>query len=91
MAGASPTQENLLSIRDVATMFAISPRSVYRLIREDGLPHFRIRSKLRFSVESLHSWVCDRTSAAPGSVGPVPSGDLMDAFYARTVKGGGRS
>lgn len=50
----------LLSISEVAQTLRISPRTVWTLVHEQGLPHVRIGRRLLFSRASLESWIVER-------------------------------
>ncbi len=45
-----------LSVKDVARLFDISEKSVYRWIASDNLPHYRINGQYRFSHAELLEW-----------------------------------
>lgn len=45
-----------LSVKDVAQLFKISEKTVYRWVQSDDLPHYRIGGQYRFSYSELLEW-----------------------------------
>lgn len=45
-----------LSVKDVARLFNISEKSVYRWIQNDALPHYRVGGQYRFNYSELLEW-----------------------------------
>lgn len=45
-----------LSVKEVARLFNISEKTVYRWIQTDNLPHYRIGGQYRFSYSELLEW-----------------------------------
>lgn len=45
-----------LSVKEVARLFNISEKTVYRWIQTDNLPHYRIGGQYRFSHSELLEW-----------------------------------
>jgi len=52
----------LLTVADVATMFQVSKPTVYRLVRDKGLPTIRPSGDLRFRPEDIEQWLLSRRS-----------------------------
>lgn len=48
---------SLLTVQEVATHLAVSPRTVYRLMREYRLPAYRIGGQWRFKLEAIEAWM----------------------------------
>ncbi len=49
--------DKVLSVPDVATFLRIPKSSVYRLVRESGLPAFKVGKHFRFVQEEVQDWV----------------------------------
>ena len=49
--------ESVLTPLEVSWLLRCSPATVYRLIREQGLPAFRIGRKYRISLPLLRRWI----------------------------------
>jgi len=45
------------TVKEVAEFLKVNVVTVYKLIREDGLPAFRVGSEWRFVRESVEEWV----------------------------------
>ena len=50
----------LLTVAQAAELLAVSRPTVYRLIREEGLPAVRPSGDLRFREEDIEQWVESR-------------------------------
>ena len=48
--------EKILTIHDVATFLRIPKSSVYKLVREGGLPAFKVGKYLRFVAGEVQDW-----------------------------------
>ncbi len=53
----------ILTVRDVSNLLRVHPSTVYRMLKRNQLPAFRIGSDWRFTVEAIDHWL---TSIAPG-------------------------
>lgn len=53
--------EQVLTVDEVATLLRCSPDTVYRLIRDDSLPAFRVGRRYRISSTLLKAWIADQT------------------------------
>lgn len=55
-----------LQVRDVAKLFSVSEKTIYRWIEQDGLPAFRINKQYRFNRVEILEWATARkVNAAP--------------------------
>lgn len=46
----------LLTVKEVATYLVINQRTVYRLVKEQRLPAFRVGGQWRFKLELIEAW-----------------------------------
>jgi excisionase family DNA binding protein len=53
----SNTQPHVLTVRELAGYLRIHQVTVYRLLREQKLPAFRIGSDWRFNREEIERWM----------------------------------
>ena len=60
----------LLDASQVAELFSVSPKHIYRLAREGLLPCVRVGRRIRFDKEKIDRWVAD------GGAGYAPNGKL---------------
>jgi excisionase family DNA binding protein len=61
--------DRLLTVRQLADYLGYGSRvTIYRKIREEGLPFERIGARYRFRREDVERWVCAQTEAARASM-----------------------
>jgi len=60
-------KSNLLTVQDVATHLAVSPRTVYRLMRDYRLPAYRVGGQWRFKLEAIETWMSEEHGQASRS------------------------
>ncbi|HTW86441.1 MAG TPA: helix-turn-helix domain-containing protein [Candidatus Binataceae bacterium] len=53
----------MFTVKDLAEYLRVHPSTVYRLLRTNQLPGFRIGSDWRFNIEVIDKW-CTREGAA---------------------------
>ena len=56
------TQDDYLSVEDVALRFGVNATTVYRLVQRGALPAFKLGGQWRFSPQMLDSWVADQVT-----------------------------
>lgn len=69
---------SLLKIDEVAEVLAVTPRSVYRILKQGYLPFIRVgfgRGMIRVRSDDLTQYVSGATSSGPGRVTRYPSLD----------------
>ena len=49
-------EPTLLTVKEVATYLVINQRTVYRLVKEQRLPAFRVGGQWRFKLELIDAW-----------------------------------
>ena len=49
--------EEVLKIKDVATLLKVSEKTIYSMAQAGELPAFKVRGQWRFSREDLNSWI----------------------------------
>ena len=54
----------VLTVRDVSTYLRVHPSTIYRMLKRNQLPAFRVGSDWRFTVEAIDHWLA---SVAPGA------------------------
>lgn len=55
----------ILTVSEVSKYLHVSQVTVYRLLRSNDLPAFRIGKKWRFNLEDLDLWIKKRISYSP--------------------------
>ncbi len=51
---------NVLTAKEASAFLKITTQTLYRLIKEDDLPAFRMASEWRFEQTALETWVMDK-------------------------------
>lgn len=51
----NPVKE-VLSVREVASFLGVSMDTVYSMVREKQIPHFRVRRRILFDRNLLNEW-----------------------------------
>jgi excisionase family DNA binding protein len=73
----SNDKARILTVSELSEFLKIHKSTVYRLLREEGLPGIRIGSDWRFSLDAIEQWLRDHTSTIPeggiNSPGAPPS------------------
>ena len=59
--------KNTLDVAEVAALLGVSHTTIYKLVREKQIPHFRIRSRILFRLESINEWIGEMESKAVSS------------------------
>ncbi len=56
---------NVMTVREVSDYLRVHPSTVYRLLKHNQIPAFRMGSDWRFNIESIDRWC----SQQPGNRG----------------------
>ena len=59
-AGHGGAPRRLLTVREVADILQVHPKTVLRFTRSEGLPCLRLRARLRFDPADVVRWVSAR-------------------------------
>jgi excisionase family DNA binding protein len=46
----------VMTVKEVAAHFRVHPCTLYRLLKRQGLPYFKIGSDYRFNREQIEAW-----------------------------------
>ncbi|MBO1515682.1 helix-turn-helix domain-containing protein [Metabacillus bambusae] len=49
-----------LTVQGVAEYLGVHPDTIYNMVREKQIPHFRVRRRILFSVETIDAWIRDQ-------------------------------
>ena len=58
---------SVLTVQEVSSYLRVHPSTIYRMLKRNQLPAFRVGSDWRFSVEAIDQW---RAGADAGSFKP---------------------
>ena len=61
-AKARQTAPTLLCVDDVSHMLKVSPQTIYKWVRTDYIPHFKLGKCVRFSKAAVLHWLSERES-----------------------------
>ncbi|MCM3090173.1 MULTISPECIES: helix-turn-helix domain-containing protein [unclassified Cytobacillus] len=53
-------QRSTLTAQEVADYIGVHPDTIYTMVREKQIPHFRVRRRIFFSLESINAWMRDQ-------------------------------
>jgi excisionase family DNA binding protein len=59
MLQARAEQQNrvLMTVKDVATYLSVTERTIYRLVKDNRLPAFKVGGQWRFKADILDAWI----------------------------------
>ena len=60
-------KNRILTVQDLASYLRVHPSTIYRMLKKNQLPAFRVGSDWRFNVEAIDKWRAAVESGAPGS------------------------
>ncbi len=64
-----------LSVKDVAKMLNVSEKTVYRMIRNETIPFYRVGGQWRFDRRHIRSWLADAGQFTVKTVSEEPTGE----------------
>jgi len=63
-------KSKVLTVQEVSTYLRVHPSTIYRMLKKNQLPAFRVGSDWRFTVEAIDKW---RASVSPAHQRRRPS------------------
>ena len=60
-------KSRVLTVEEVSSYLRVHPSTIYRMLKKNQLPAFRVGSDWRFNVEAIDKWRAAVESGAPGS------------------------
>ena len=58
-------KNRILTVQDLASYLRVHPSTIYRMLKKNQLPAFRVGSDWRFNVEAIDKWRAAVESGAP--------------------------
>lgn len=49
-----------MTVKEVASFLGVHSDTIYDLVRDQEIPHFRIRSRILFLPEVIEKWIQER-------------------------------
>jgi excisionase family DNA binding protein len=68
-------KSRVLTVSEVSKYLRVHPSTVYRMLKKNQLPAFRVGSDWRFTVESIDQWRSDVESTGQAPAGSVEPGN----------------
>jgi excisionase family DNA binding protein len=62
---AVQTWEKLLTVADTAEILGLSIAKIYELMKQDGLPSYKIRGARRIRPSELQAWLAQHVEGTP--------------------------
>ena len=60
-------RDKVLTVQEVSTYLRVHPSTIYRMLKKNQLPAFRVGSDWRFTVEAIDKWRASVETGAPVS------------------------
>jgi excisionase family DNA binding protein len=60
-------KSRVLTVQEVSSYLRVHPSTIYRMLKKNQLPAFRVGSDWRFTVEAIDKWRAEVESGAQGS------------------------
>ncbi len=67
------SQDDILTISDIASLLKVAEKTVYGLAQKGDLPGFKVGGQWRFSRTAIDSWIEAKTQAASTHDGAKPA------------------
>jgi excisionase family DNA binding protein len=58
-------KDKVLTVQEVSTYLRVHPSTIYRMLKKNQLPAFRVGSDWRFTVEAIDKWRASVENCAP--------------------------
>lgn len=78
-----------LSVKDVAELLNVSDKTIYRMIKEETIPCFRVGGQWRFDRREIDSWVEDTRQFSSGTRAKAAPHDEESISVAKFLRKGG--
>ena len=53
--------QNIMTIKQVAVYLQVSPRTIYKLVKEGAIPTFKIMNMWRFEQSQIDQWIHEKS------------------------------
>lgn len=51
-----------MTVQEIADYLGVHPDTIYTMVREKQIPHFRVRRRIFFSIEAINAWIREQES-----------------------------
>ena len=69
-------KNRVLTVREVSRYLRVHPSTIYRMLKQNQLPAFRVGSDWRFTVEAIDQWLA---SVEPSAASPAASENQLSS------------
>jgi len=56
-------ERKTLTVHEIAEYLGVHPDTIYTMVRTSQIPHFRIRRRILFNLETIESWIRQQESS----------------------------
>ncbi|WP_217587485.1 helix-turn-helix domain-containing protein [Lentibacillus saliphilus] len=49
-----------MTVKEIATYLGVHTDTIYKMAKENEIPHFRVRGKILFSQDAVDAWIRDQ-------------------------------
>lgn len=81
--------KEFLTVRELSEFLSIKPSTIYTLVQENRIPHYRIGKLVRFRTSEIMNWV-QKGKRGAKEIGPVrkniPARDLHEPSHAQDLR-----
>jgi excisionase family DNA binding protein len=61
-------EDQIMTVKDVAAYLRVHPTTIYRLLRQGGLPAFRVGADWRFRQDDIMAWASGQSGKATENI-----------------------
>lgn len=80
---------DLMTLDEVATYLRITRRTMYRLLKDEGIPAIKVRRQWRFDRSSIDDWLRQNSNKITASILAVDDDKDICAFFEDALEGTG--
>jgi excisionase family DNA binding protein len=77
---------DLMTLREVADYFRVTPKTVYRLVRRRAIPAVRVGRQWRFERSAIDGWLQQRSEAARARILVIDDEEMIQVLIKETLE-----
>ncbi len=79
-----------LSVKDLSKFLNVTERTIYRWIKQESIPFYRVHDQYRFNRVEILDWATvKKINLSPEILSDIPENDIVVSSLAQTLKKGG--
>lgn len=55
-------EKKSMTVKDMAAYLGVHKDTLYKMVKQHDIPHFRIGSKILFSLDTVNAWIDEQES-----------------------------